>query len=126
MNFFQLLTVLFYNKKALKEDNLDSETLQQFAPYIINRWLSFYDKSKCVFVNETLNKYSNLFEDKNDMFKLYYNLIPQSRFKKLSYIKKKKEEKETQKEDIEIFAQNQRISTREVKQYMDLYTHLHK
>jgi hypothetical protein len=127
VNFFQILTALFYNKKSLKEE-LDTESLQLFHPYLINRWLSFYDNTKAVFVNETLNKFVALFEDKSDMFKLYYNLIPQTRFKKISYIKKKKEDKEKEsiKEDLEIFAQNQRMSVREVKMYMDLQQHLHK
>jgi hypothetical protein len=86
---------------------------------MINRWLSFYDRSKAVFVNETLNRYSYLFDDKNEMFKLYYNLIPESRFKKIAYIKKKKEEKEKEDNSIDIIAKNNHISTREVKMYMD-------
>lgn len=126
MNFFQLLSCLFYNKKSLKDPNLNSETLQGFVPYMINRWLSFYDRGKAVFVNETLNKYSYLFDDKNEMFKLYYNLIPESRFKKIAYIKKKKEDKEKEIDHIEVVARNNYISTREVKMYMDFNANTNK
>lgn len=121
MNFFQLLNCLFYNKKALTDSNLDSDSLQGFVPYMVNRWLSFYDRSKAVFVNETLNKYSYLFDDKNEMFKLYFNLIPQTRFKKIQYVKKKKEDKEKEAQGLDVIARNNCISIREVKQYMDIF-----
>jgi len=86
---------------------------------MVNRWISFYDNSKTIFINETFNKFASLFEDKNEMYKLYFNLIPQSKFKKINYIKKKKE---TQDEDpsVSVIAKNNMLSKREIQQYIDL------
>ena len=86
---------------------------------MVNRWLSFYDKNKTIFVNETLNKFCSLFEDKNEMYKLYNNLIPQSKFKKINYIKKNKEKLE-EDSTISIIAKNNMLSIREIQSYIDL------
>jgi hypothetical protein len=53
------------------------------------------------------------------MYKLYFNLIPQSKFKKINYIKKKKE---TQDENpsVAVIAKNNMLSKREILQYIDL------
>ena len=63
----------FFVKNKNSED-LNNDSLTQFTPYMVNRWLSFYDKNKTIFVNETLNKFCSLFEDKNEMYKLYNEL----------------------------------------------------
>ncbi len=117
MTFFDILRVLFFVKK--KEEKLDTDALQAFTPFMVNRWLSFYDRSKAVFVNETLNKFGSLFEDKESLYELYNNLIPRSSFKKINYIKKLKEEK-TEDNDIAIIAKNNMLSKREVQMYVDL------
>lgn len=117
MTFFDILRVLFFVKK--KEEKLDTDALQAFTPFMVNRWLSFYDRSKAVFVNETLNKFGSLFEDKESLYDLYNNLIPRSSFKKINYIKKLKEEK-TEDNDIAIIAKNNMLSKREVQMYVDL------
>jgi hypothetical protein len=117
MNFFDILRSLLFAKKTAED--LCSEGLQQFTPYMVNRWISFYDNSKTIFINETFNKFASLFEDKNEMYKLYFNLIPQSKFKKINYIKKKKE---TQNENpsVAVIAKNNMLSKREILQYIDL------
>lgn len=118
MNFFDLLRKLIFSKKTIAED-LGSEDLQQFTPYMMNRWLSFYGASQAVFVNETLNRFTSLLDDKGEMYKLYYNLIPTCRYKKIEYVKKKKEKEEKQDTNIPIIARNQMISQREVNLYLD-------
>lgn len=117
MNFFDILRSLLFVKKTAND--LCSEGLQQFTPYMVNRWVSFYDNSKTIFINETFNRFASLFEDKSEMYKLYLNLIPQSKFKKINYIKKKKE---TQDEDpnVAVIAKNNMLSKREIQQYIDL------
>lgn len=123
MTFFDILRVLFFVKK--KEEKLDTDALQAFTPFMVNRWLSFYDRSKAVFVNETLNKFGSLFEDKESLYELYNNLIPRSNFKKINYVKKLKEEK-TEDNDIAIIAKNNMLSKREVQMYVDLRNTLSK
>jgi hypothetical protein len=118
MTFFEILRSLLFSKNKNNEE-INNESLAQFTPFMVNRWLSFYDNSKTIFVNETLNRFTSLFEDRAEMYKLYNNLIPQFKFKKINYIKKNKEKKE---EDINIavIAKNNMLSIREVQSYIDL------
>lgn len=119
MNFFDLLRSLVFSRKTTAVD-LDSDGLQQFTSYLINRWISFYGKPQNVFINETLNKFTGLFSDKNELYKLYYYLIPTQSFKKISYVKKKKELEKELNVNIPIIARSQMISQREVSIYLDL------
>jgi len=119
MNFFQIQNKLFYSKKD-DAGFLDQEGESAFVPFLLNRWLSFYSKDTPHFVNETLNKYTGLFEDKQQLYRLYYNLIPRLKFKRVKYIKKIKKEKE-EDADLFIIAKNKNLSVRELKQYVDFY-----
>tara|TARA_R100001224_G_C3991911_1_gene139571 strand:+ start:382 stop:738 length:357 start_codon:yes stop_codon:yes gene_type:complete len=116
MNFFQLQNKLFYSKKE-DAGYLDSEGEQAFVPFLFNRWLSFYDNNMCVFTNETLNKFSTIFDNKQESYKLYYYLIPRLKWKKISYIKKKKKEEE--EVDLSSIAKNKNMSVRELKMYLN-------
>lgn len=118
MTFFEILRALFFAKSKNTEE-INNDNLTQFTPFMVNRWLSFYDKSKTIFVNETLNRFTSLFEDKNETYKLYNNLIPQSKFKKINYIKKNKEKVE-EDSTISIIAKNNMLSIREIQTYIDL------
>ena len=71
MNIFDLFKELFFKIKTV--DCRNSEGMQLFIPFMINRWLSFYSKAQTLFVNETLNKYSNVIDDKMQMYSMYYN-----------------------------------------------------
>ena len=127
MNFFQLQNKLFYSKKT-DAGYLDIEGVESFTPFLINRWLSFYDPNVAVFANETLNKYSNLFDDKQRCYRFYYNLIPALKFKRIKYIKKIKKQDDVDdiKDSIAIMAKNNNISVREINQYIDLSEDLNK
>jgi hypothetical protein len=122
MSLFDTIKSVLFTKKV---DDY-SETYQTFTPYMINRYLSFYDKAQATFVNETFNKFTNIFETKEDNFNLYFNLIPKLKYKKIEYVKKTTTEKDKDKvndkkeELITILASNREISQREVKQYMDI------
>ena len=124
MNFFQLQNKLFYSKKD-NAGHLDTEGEQAFVPFLFNRWLSFYNANMAVFTNETLNRYTSIFEDKQQQYRLYYNLIPRLKYKRIAYIKKVKKNKE-EDEDLSLIAKNNNISIRELKQYVDLHNCLHK
>ena len=117
MNFFQLQNKLFYSKKT-EAGELDAEGEQAFVPFLFNRWLSFYNNNMCVFTNETLNKFSTIFENKQDTYKLYYNIIPRLKWQKIQYIKKKKREEESEV-NLALIAKNKNISIRELKQYLN-------
>ena len=118
MNFFQLQNKLFYSKKENAGD-LDTEGEQSFVPFLFNRWLSFYNNDMCVFTNETLNKFSTIFDDKQQSYRMYYYLIPRLKWKRISYIKKKKKDNEEER-DIALVAKNKNISKRELLAYVEL------
>ena len=119
MNFFQLQNKLFYSKKT-KSEELDVESNQTFIPFLLNRWLSFYNNDMAVFTNDTLNRFSSIFENKQDTYNLYYYLIPRLKWKKISYIKKKKKDKTEENEHLELIAKNKHISVRELKYYLEM------
>jgi hypothetical protein len=120
MNIFDLIRFLFFKVKNSPKE-VTEEMSQCFMPYMINRWLSFYDRSQAVLVNETLNKFSNVLSDKSKMYMLYDNIIPRLSYKKITYVKKIKKDKENEIENIAMIASNKNISEREVKQYVEFY-----
>ena len=122
MNIFDLFKELFFKIKTV--DCRNSEGMQLFIPFMINRWLSFYSKAQTLFVNECLNKYSNVIDDKMQMYNMYYNLIPKMHFKKIPYVKKVKDNPEKEIEHLALIASNLNISTREIKQNIEIYNNL--
>jgi len=118
MNFFQIQNKLFYSKKD-KAGDLDTEGEQAFIPFLFNRWLSFYNNDMSVFTNETFNKFSTIFDDKQQAYRLYYYLIPRLKWKKIRYIKKTKKDV-AEEEHLELIAKNKNISKRELLQYVEL------
>lgn len=126
MTFFDMLRNLFFTRKD-SSNTLDTESQAHFIPFLLNRWLSFYDKAQCILANETLNRYTGLFEDKNDLYKLYFNFLPKLKYKKIEYIKKKKSEKEEEQAfNISLIAKNNSVSKREISLYIDLYKNIYK
>ena len=121
MNFFQVQNKLFYSNKSKQPEPLDSEGEQSFVPFLFNRWLSMYSKDTVCFVNETLNKYCSIFgTDKQKTYRLYYNLIPRLKFKRISYIKKIKNDKQDETDQLKMIAKNNNISVRELEIYRNL------
>ncbi len=123
MNFFQLQNKLFYSNKSKQPEPLDTEGESAFVPFLFNRWLTMYSKDTVSFTNDTLNKYCGIFDtDKQRTYKLYYNLIPRLKFKRINYIKKKKKDKEQQDEteQLKMIAKNKFVSVRELEMYNNL------
>lgn len=123
MTIFEIINLLFFSKKNTY-DEPDCECLSNFQPYLINRWLSFYGKPQATFVNDTLNKYAGVFQDKNDSYCFYYNLIPRQKFSRIQYIKKQKNTA-TEKEQPPL-PHGLNISKREINLYLDLQQQLSK
>ena len=73
-----------------------------------------------VFTNDTLNRFSSIFENKQDTYNLYYYFIPSLKWKRISYIKKKKKDDQEGTENLNLIAKNKNISTREIQQYVEL------
>jgi hypothetical protein len=112
---FDTVNYLLHEKN---KSDLDVELLQTFNPFITTKCFSFYDSGKyCDFINNTLNVYSNIFQNVEDQFNFYDNIIPKLKRRKSEYIKKSKIEKEK----IEIEHQiPDFLSKREIDYYNNL------
>ena len=95
MTIFDYIGSIINTKKKI-ELNCDDES--QFSIYMINRWLSFYSNDVSNYVNETCNKYANLFSTKQEQYDFLYHVLPKLKFKKINYLKKVKKEDKEEKE----------------------------
>jgi hypothetical protein len=68
--------------------------------------------------SNTLNKYLGVFDNKKDLYSLFVAVMPKMPSKRISYIKKVKEEKKEENTDIEMLATNLELSKREIEQYI--------
>jgi hypothetical protein len=114
MTIFQYINSILFSKKKI-DMNCDDES--QFNLFMLNRWTSMYSKELNEYVNETSNKYWNLFDDKNNQYNYIHNLLPRLKYKRISYIKKIKKDK---KEKKEVVFKPEFMSEREYKQLVEL------
>jgi hypothetical protein len=108
---FEYLKDIFIVKKG----NLP---LDDYIPFLINRWISFVGNS-AISINDSVNALTNL--DKSQHYKLLIKCYPKQKKQPfIKYIKKIKEE-QTQKDDNTLLlAHNMELSKREVKQLLEL------
>ena len=115
MTIFDFISDILFTKKR-NLNTIDEE--QEFSPYLINRWLSMYSTSWAKECNK-INKYLSVFENKRDLYTLFFNVMPRVPSKKIQYFKKTKESKDAEQEiKIKTFAHNSELSTREIREYM--------
>jgi hypothetical protein len=105
---------------CLKKKNLDIETHNFKANYILNRWLSMSDKNIAKIVNSTVNKW--LFKNNSINVLKFYRMILPKIDRDIRYIKKAtniKNNQEDHENDISTLAVNLELSTREIEMYED-------
>ncbi len=86
--------------------------LDQYMPFLVNRWLSFINPTVCSNINHVNNK--TLMEDKEMHYKTMLSLFPKMKYcPRINYIKKVKEDDTEEDVKIKIIAENFEISTRE-------------
>jgi hypothetical protein len=120
MTIFQYLNSLLYSKKKI-DMNCDDES--QFNLFMVNRWTSMYSKELCEYINETSNKFWNLFDDKGNQYNYLYNLIPKLKYRKINYLKKIKKDKK-KKEEKQLIPEF--YSQREYKRLVELEKEISK
>ena len=120
MTIFQYLNSILFSKKKI-DINCDDES--QFNLFMVNRWTSMYSKELNEYVNETTNKYWNLFDDKISQYSYVFSVFPKLKFKKLNYLKKIKKDKKI-KEDKQLIPEF--YSEREYKQLVELENFISK
>lgn len=92
--------------------------LDDYIPFLINRWLSFISPSVCGAINESANTLGNI--SKEHHYKLLLKLYPKSKVPFISYVKKVKEEKTKEDDKVEMLASNMEMSKRETKLLLEL------
>lgn len=114
MTIFDILGSILFNKQKSCFKTVDEEGV--FSPFIVNRWISMYSPQLAILSNK-INKYIGIFENKSDLYTLFYNVFPKVKQKRIQYFKKNKVEK---KEDdlVPTIARNLELSQREIREYM--------
>lgn len=115
MTIFDFITSVLFTKEKTCLTSVDEES--NFSPYMLNRWCSMYSKTTATFSN-ILNRYLGVFEDKKDLYSLFVAVMPKVSSKRISYIKKVKEDKKEESTDIAMLANNLELSKREINQYI--------
>jgi len=122
MQIFDFISDILYKKKG----DLFSKTEMKsdFNAYLIQRWLSMYSNLNVRLLNVTTNKLYNAIDEKGSWYKLFLVTLPKSKFKRIKYIKKvsKANKKKTDLDTaITLVANAQKISEREVREYVEEY-----
>lgn len=96
--------------------------LDDYIPFLINRWLSFIDPQISSAINESTNTLGNI--SKEQHYKLLLKLYPKSKVPYIKYVKKIKEEKTKEDERVNMLASNVEMSKRETKLLLELIEQL--
>ena len=86
MNIFEAIDGMAFSKKMHATENMEAESSWQ--PYMVNRWLSMLDASAATIINETVNKYHQVFSNKQDYYQFMVHVLPHYRKQRIHYIKK--------------------------------------
>lgn len=117
---FDYLNKVLYKTKTPDTSNINES--EEFVPYMVQRWSSMYSPEIANLINETSNRHWSTLSDKKDWFSYLHGVIPPCKFRRVSYIKKKKEEKTaSNKINITKVASNLEISSREVSGYIEQF-----
>lgn len=111
------MTIFDYIKSITTHKRTDLP-LDEYIPFLINRWLSFVSPSVCSAVNESVNSLGNISKDHH--YKLLLKLYPKSKVPFISYVKKVKEEKTKENDKVDMLASNMEMSKRETKLLLEL------
>ena len=117
-NIFTFINDIIFGKKGDVIENVEDE--DQFNGYLVNRWVSMYSPENASIINETTNKYFNVFDSKKEWYEYLVKIIPKGSPGRIHYIKKEKREKvKNYDEIVKFLAKRFEISKREVQQYID-------
>jgi hypothetical protein len=116
---FDNINNLLYKPKGSEEFVDDGK----FVPYMVQRWASMHSPSIAVLLNETSNRIWSIMDSNQLWYQYFHAVIPKVRFRRIAYIKKKKEETKKVSNDANILkvAQHLEISSREVSQYVEAF-----
>lgn len=117
MQLFEQLFDIIHHKECRIQNDIEDE--KDFSPYLIQRWLSMYSPNFAVILNNSSNIFWKTLDSKLIWYKYFTAILPKSNIKRIVYIKKQKNEKNTNDDDLVKYIANvYELSTREVKEYL--------
>lgn len=118
---FEYLNKILYKTKSIDTSNVGEDV--EFVPYMVQRWSSMHSPEVADLVNKTSNRVWPIFDSKEFWYNYLYAVIPTCRFKRINYIKKKKDTEGAakNKETVQKVANSLEISSREVSQYIEQF-----
>ena len=117
MNIFDQLNDILFTKKKRCMSNIDDEN--NYVPYMINRWVSMYSPDHAMIINSTVNWMGQALETKLDHYNFLHSILPKSKWKRINYIKKVKEDKDEEDNKVQLLASTLELSEREVKYLLE-------
>jgi|TARA_B100001079_G_C16057382_1_gene359812 hypothetical protein len=111
-NFFDFVTNILFEKSKI---DIDITSTQLYSPYIVNRYITFADKSLVHLVNNSVNKYGSVFSINVDHYNFLHALIPKNKRKYINYTKKIKRDKKIYERVCSLYE----LSHREVDLYSE-------
>jgi len=116
---FEYINKILYKTKG-SADNVEQS--EEFQPFLVQRWCSMYSPQISDIVNQTSNRVWTVL-DKEMWFKYLNGILPACKFKRINYIKKKKdtETKAANKQSVTKLANYLEISSREVNLYIEQF-----
>lgn len=92
---FNAINHILFEKPARQ---IDADALDEFLPYMVNRYFSFYEDGKYVdYINETTNTYHSIFKTPEDQYRFFEHVIPKVKKRKINYVKRSKKIEDTDK-----------------------------
>lgn len=86
VNIFDYLKSILFTKKDI---NIKSAEEENFDLFMVNRWCSMVDGDSAKIINETTNKFGYMLNSKQDQYQFLKTVLPQYKFRKINYIKRK-------------------------------------
>lgn len=91
---FDSINNILFDKKS----NLTLDKVQDFTPYMVTRYFSFYDNAYVEYCNESLNKYADVFDTDEEKYKFFMEVVPKLKRRKIDYVRKVKDKKTAEDE----------------------------
>ena len=110
-SFFDFVNNIAFDREQLDINIADS---QLYSAYITNRYMTFLNKESALLINNTINRYGQVFNNETH-YNFLFNLIPKVKRTFIRYVKKKK----VDKKDFELLSKRHELSHREIQLYSE-------
>ena len=112
-SFFDFVNNIAFDREQLDINITDS---QLYSAYITNRYITFLNTESALLINNTINKYGQVFNNETH-YNFLFNLIPKVKRTFIRYVKKKK----VDKKDFELLSKRHELSQREIQLYSEKF-----